>query len=610
MRTKKDGRFVGSRYVGGVLVAAWALPASAQVTVRVNLDSAGAEANAGASDPSISADGRYVAFQSTASDLVPGDTNASRDVFVRDRLLGTTERASVDSGDAQANGDSGEDGLAISADGRYVAFESSATNLVTGDTNAATDVFVRDRQSGTTERVSLSSAGTQGNGSCQSNTLTISISADGHYVTFSSLASNLVAADANARGDVFVRDRLLGTTERVSVDSAEVEADGFSTDSSVSDDGRYVAFTSVATNLVAGDANGISDIFVRDRQLGTTACVSVDPSGNVGNSFSNLPSISADGRYVAFQSDSTTLVAGDTNFRRDVFLRDRQSGTTERVSVASGGGQGNDDCYFPSMSSDARYVAFYGPPTNLVAGDTNGGWDVFLRDRQLATTVRVSLSSAGSQANGSSYLASISDDGRYVAFRSDAADLVQGDTNGFDDIFVHDRLGGPDFTSLCHPGVAGVSACPCSNPPSVVGRGCNNSSGTGGAMLSASGATYLSSDSLVFTTAGEKPTALSTVWQAPTLVPAGQIMGQGVRCGGGALKRLYNKSAVGGSITAPSFGAGDPTVSARSAALGVPIVAGQSKYYFVSYRDPTILGGCPPVSTFNVTQTGRVTWAP
>jgi hypothetical protein len=225
-------------------------------------------------------------------------------------------------------------------------------------------------------------------------------------------------------------------------------------------------------------------------------------------------------------------------------------------------------------------------------------------------TQLVSLDSAGAQGNGQSQFPDLSADGRYVVFDSIASNLVSGDTNGVSDVFVRDRQGGTSFTSLCDPGVAGLIACPCSNPPSGTGRGCDNSVATGGASLAAAGGTYLSSDSLVFTTSGEKPTATSVLLQGTSSPASGLVYGQGVRCVGGTLKRLFTKTASSGSVTAPDFGAGDLAVSARSAAKGDPISAGQSRWYLVFYRDPILLGGCPANSTFNATQTGLVVWAP
>jgi hypothetical protein len=578
----------------------------AQVTERVSVASDGTQGNAACASAGIavSADGRFVAFASFANNVVPGDTNGFADIFVRDRQSGTTERASVGSTGTQPNGDCSYP--SISSDGRYVAFHSSASNLVAGDTNNASDIFVRDRQTGTTELASVDSNGVQGNG----DSLYPSISNDGRYVSFQSSASNLVTGDTNTAVDVFVRDRQNGTTERVSVDSSGGQANASSYAPSMSGDGRYVAFYSLASSLVSMDTNLSSDVFVRDRQSGTTALVSVNSSGMQANGNSYYPSISGDGRFVAFWSLASNLVAGDTNNLADVFVRDSQSGTTERVSVDTTGLQGNGGSYYPAISSDGRYVAFWSSASTLAAGDTNGVADVFLRDRQSGSTERDSVNSAGAQGNDDSYSPSISADGRDVAFYSVATNLVPGDTNGVGDVFVRDRLGGAAFTSLCSPGLAGVIACACSNPPAAAGQGCDNSAGTGGAILFAQGDTSLASDSLVFTTAGEKPTATSIVMQGDALDATGLVFGQGVRCVGGTLKRLYTKMAAGGSILAPNFGAGDPTVSARSAALGDIIHAGQSRWYLVYYRDPIVLGGCPAASTFNATQTGQVVWSP
>jgi hypothetical protein len=612
MGTNKDRSLL--RFVGAAAVVSVALvvPAGAQVTARVSVSSRGAQGNSGSTGAyiSISADGRYVAFNSSANNLVPGgDANGpNSDVFVRDRQLGMTEVVSVSSSGAQGIG--GSFAPSMSADGRYVAFDSQVTNLVVGDTNGFYDVFVRDRQLGITEIVSVSSSGAQGNHDSEFAT----ISADGRYVAFSSSASNLVAGGTNSNHHVYVRDRRLGTTEIVSVSSSGAQGNHDSEFASISADGRYVAFASSATNLVQGDTNGTSDVFVRDRQLGTTERVSVSSSGVEGNGFSGYQrtSISADGRYVAFDSFASDLVAGDTNGSYDVFVRDRQLGITEIASVSSSGAQGNNSSGYEgaSISANGRYVEFWSNASNLVVGDTNGFYDVFVRDRQLGTTEIVSVSSSGAQGNQNSEWASISADGRYVAFSSLATDLVPGDTNGCADIFVRDRIGGPSFTSLCDPGIGGVVACPCANSPSGLGLGCDNSSHTGGATLSASGGTYLSSDSLVFTTSGEKPTATSIVLQGNALSANGVVFGQGVRCIGGTLKRLYTKAASGGSITAPNFLASDPQVSSRSVALGDVIQPGQSRWYLVYYFDSTVLGGCPASSTFNATQTGQVDWSP
>ena len=241
-----------------------------------------------------------------------------------------------------------------------------------------------------------------------------------------------------------------GITERVSVDSAGVEANDASSIPTISSDGRFVAFHSFATNLVAGDTNSSSDVFVHDRQTGATTRVSVDSSGVEGNGNSFSPDISDDGRLVAFYSFATNLVTGDTNNAPDVFVHDLVSGVTERASVDSAGVEGNGRSLLPAISRDGHFVAFYSLATNLVAGDTNGSDDVFVHDRQSGATVRVSVDSGGTQGNGSSLRPAISGDGCIVTFDSSASNLVAGDTNNTSDVFAHD-LGDTDGDGNCDP---------------------------------------------------------------------------------------------------------------------------------------------------------------
>ena len=416
-----------------ILTPAGSVRAAPGNTTRVSVASDGTQANGGSFTPSISADGRYVAFASIAVNLVSGDTNGVQDIFVHDRQTGQTTRVSVASGGAQANGPSFDP--SISADGRYVAFASLATNLVSGDTNNEQDIFVHDRQTGQTTRVSVATGGGQANG----NSSNPSISADGRYIAFDSNASNLVSGDTNNTGDIFVHDRQTGTTTRVSIGPGGTQANRGSLAPSISADGRYVAFHSDATNLVSGVTNGTTHIFVHDRQTGATTRVSVASDGTEGNSVSIKPSISADGRYVAFQSIATNLVSGDTNRNQDIFVHDRQTGQTTRVSVASDGTEGNSGSNDPSISANGRYVAFQSQANNLVSGDTGFITDIFIHDRQTGVTTRVSIAFDGTEANNVSSAPSISADGRYIAFESNASNLVNGDTNGNQDIFVHDR---------------------------------------------------------------------------------------------------------------------------------------------------------------------------
>ncbi|WP_198136339.1 TolB family protein [Roseiflexus sp. RS-1] len=416
-----------------ILTPAGSVRAAPGNTIRVSVASDGTQANGGSFTPSISADGRYVAFASIAVNLVSGDTNGVQDIFVHDRQTGQTTRVSVASGGAQANGPSFDP--SISADGRYVAFASLATNLVSGDTNNEQDIFVHDRQTGQTTRVSVATGGGQANLASSDP----SISADGRYVAFESIASNLVSGDTNNTGDIFVHDRQTGATTRVSIGPGGTQANRGSLAPSISADGRYVAFHSSATNLVSGVTNGTTHIFVHDRQTGATTRVSVASDGTEGNSVSIKPSISADGRYVAFQSIATNLVSGDTNGTQDIFVHDRQTGQTTRVSVASDGTEGNSGSNDPSISANGRYVAFQSQANNLVSGDTGFITDIFIHDRQTGVTTRVSIAFDGTEANNVSSAPSISADGRYIAFESNASNLVDGDTNGTQDIFVHDR---------------------------------------------------------------------------------------------------------------------------------------------------------------------------
>jgi ELWxxDGT repeat protein/predicted outer membrane repeat protein len=380
---------------------------------------------------SINADGRYVAFESEANNLLLGDTNGSRDIFVYDRQTNLLERVSLASNGSQATGDSYWP--SISADGRYVAFYSDASNLVPGDTNGCSDVFVYDRQTGMIERLSIASNGSQANDFSRYP----SISGDGRYVAFESYAGNLVPGDTNRCGDVFVYDRQTDAIERVSTAFDGSQTAYGSSFPSFSGDGRYVAFESCATNLIPGDTNARGDVFVYDRQAHAIKRVSMAFDGSQANdNSSEFSSISADGRYVAFASYATNLVPGDTNGLCDVFVYDQQTGTIERVSTAFDGSQTNGVSCFPSISGDGRYVAFESYATSLVRGDTNGYSDVFVHDRQADASERVSIAFDGVQANRYSFHPSISADGRYVAFQSAASNLVPRDRNLGEDIFV------------------------------------------------------------------------------------------------------------------------------------------------------------------------------
>ena len=364
----------------------------------------------------VSADGRYVAFYSYASNLVPGDTNGKYDVFVRDRQTGAT---TLVSGGISGPGNGDAFDPSVSADGRYVAFYSNARNLVPGGSNGQYQVFVRDLQTGTTTLVSMGANG-QGNNSSASPT----ISPNGRYITFYSSASNLTPEGGNGFYQTYVRDLQTGTTTLVSTGS-NGEGNGQSYyPSAISADGRYVAFASNSTNLAPGGTNGRWQIFLRDLQAGTTRLVSADAAGPANRDCYDV-SMSADGSRIVFDSSANNLVVGTTDFNTNVYASDWQTGKITLVSVDSAGHIGTDNSSHPSISGSGRYVAFDSDASNLADGDSNGRTDVFLHDLQTGLTRRISVSPAG-QGDSDSYYPSISADGRAVAFNSYADNLVPG----------------------------------------------------------------------------------------------------------------------------------------------------------------------------------------
>jgi Tol biopolymer transport system component len=422
-----------------------ASPLAAQTTdprSRVSVGANGVEADRGSGGGALSRDARWVAFDSGADNLVPGDVEGHYDVFVHDRATGATVRVSVDSNGVAANQDC--DYASISADGRFVAFASYADNLIAVDHNGAMDVFVHDRDpdgngvfdegNGVTTRASERAGG----GGGDDMSYWPSLSADGRLVAFTSFATNLVNGDTNLSADVFVRDLVAGTITRVSVDSNGAEADGGSYAPSLSRDGRWVGFQSDATNLVAGDTNGCSDVFVHDLTTGATVRASVSTSGVQGNRASSYPSICGDGSRIAFQSAAGNFSKIDQkNGSADVFLHDFAAGTTELSSVDSSGAAANDASFYPLISEDGKTVAFSSDATNLSANDADGAYDVFVRDLAVGTTAIVSQTAW--LASAEALPSALSGDGRFVLFWSDSADLVPDDHNADYDLFLYDR---------------------------------------------------------------------------------------------------------------------------------------------------------------------------
>jgi Tol biopolymer transport system component len=550
-------------------------------TELVSVASTGAQGSDDSRDATISSDGRLVAFESLADDLVPGDVAGVLDVFVRDTATGQTLHVSVDSAGNAGNWHSDEP--SISADGRYVAFTSHADNLVPGDTNGWSDVFVRDLLLGQTSRVSLGSTGAEGN----FHSYDASISADGRYVAFTSLSSTLVPGDTNFQDDVFVHDRLTASTTRVSVSSGGAQGNMDSSHPAISADGRYVAFESYASSLVQQDTNAHSDIFVHDRLAGTTERVSVGPGGSQADGASYTSSISADGRCVAFQSLATDLAPGDTNGSVDVFVHDGVTSSTERVSIATGGGQASGQSYLPSISADGLCVAFASNAGDLVSGDTNDAFDVFVHDRATGETTRVSVDSAGGQASAASTAPAIAGDDRSVAFESLAADLVPGDANGERDVFVH-RYDCTVGTPYCFGDGSGA-ICPCGNW-GAMGEGCANSSGSG-ALLETLGSPGVAADDLVFDASQLVPGQPALLFVGVNAINggAGTQFGDGLRCAGGSVVRL--------GVTIPDSNGQAAWGPGLGATGGWS--AGDVRYFQVWYRDPSPPGPCG--SGFNLT---------
>lgn len=430
---------------------------STRQTTRESLTGDGRQAVAGATSagPALTPDGRRLAFLSDADNLVPDDRNGAPDVFLADLETGRIELVSIGIGGAPSvPGPSHEPYLellapALSADARCVAFVSEAANLVPGDTNGWVDVFVRDREQGTTERVSVASDGAQARFAFVGDGLP-AISADSSVVAFHSSAPNLVPGDTNNTTDLFVRDRVRGVTERVSVASDGSQADArpriVMPRPAMDAAGRLLGFCSASSRLVSGDGNGWEDIFVRDRQAGTTERVSVALSGGDPNGQSWDPCMSADGRFVAFTSWASNLVESDTNRWADVFVYDRLERRMERVSLGRAGEQSPYGARSPALSPDGRCVAFLSYSDNLVAGDTNGTVDVFVRDRVSGTTERVNSAFTGGESAALQFGAhlAVAARGAAVVFAADTGDLAPGDTNGTMDLFLVGRAVPPN----------------------------------------------------------------------------------------------------------------------------------------------------------------------
>jgi len=407
--------------------------------------------------PHVSATGRYVVFSSDASNLVPGDTNGWHDVFVKDFGTGLTDRLSLGPNGAQGNDRSSEP--RITSDGRWVVYSSRATTLSPFDQNHLSDVYVADRIAQTTTLVSTNHLGVVG---ADGASFRPSISDDGRYVAFASQATNLIpGGDANGFTDVYVKDTLTGATRLCSRNAQGQPANGHSRNPRISRSGQFVVFDSEADDLVANDGNGRRDVFVFDLTTDAVWRSSLGPNGAEPDGDCTALDIDAFGQHVLFESFASNLVAGQSGL--DVYVSDAIGSFVECVNVDSGGTIGNGASLSGALSGDGRFVAFTTRASDLFAGDGNGSLeDVAVRDRVALTTERASIALDGGSPNGACRWPSISDDGRFVAYVSAAPNLLFGKTDLVDDVIRADV--NPPVTATAAiggpgcPGTAGLSA--------------------------------------------------------------------------------------------------------------------------------------------------------
>lgn len=424
-------------------------------TERVSKDSLGVQANAESRPAIVSASGLDVVFESWASNLDAGPDNQVRDVFLHSTSTGVTKLVSASLSGSPGNGISA--GPDITPNGEFIVFASGASDLVVGDTNGTFDVFLWRRSTASTERLSLSSYGHELAG----DSAQPSITPDAAFMAFTSNDTSLAAGDINGVNDIFWRDNVTGAVALVSTNSSGVIADGFSELPAISADGRLVAFRTKAGNLVPGDTNFQNDIYVRDMLTGVTTRASVDSQGIGGNEASDDPTISDDGRFVAFSSIASNLVPGDTNGSRDVFVHDRQTGVTRRVSVSSLGQQADNGAWWPRISPDGGYVVFGSDSNNLLDGlPSPGGWECYLHELASGSTTLVSVDSGGNPSDNISVRPSVSAYGRVVTFNSRASNLVPEPTNtSYLHNYVHRTTGCPFPEVSCQASTTSLPGC-------------------------------------------------------------------------------------------------------------------------------------------------------
>ena len=576
----------------------------AQSITRVSVDSAGLEGLESSRSADVSADGKWVVFESVAPNLVAGDVEGNQDVFLHNRATGVTLRVS-ESGGSGGDADSGRP--VISADGSTVVFESLARNLVPGDFNSVHDIFTYDVVTGGIKRISVGALGEEGNGESREP----AVSDDGKFVAYYSAATNLHILDQNQSRDVFVRDLGASVNHLASIGLTGTSGNGdsgYRSAVAISGNGQQVAFISKASNLVLGDTNVADDIFVSNLTTSLVERVTVSSAGVEGNGTCRACDISGDGKLVVFDSVASNLVAGDLNGAPDVFLRDMAGATTRRISVDSTGAEANGFSVFPVISADGSTVAFNSVASNLVPLDLNGVSDVFMASVATGAVRRVSENSGGQGGDGASSEPCLNQDGTVTAFASTSANLVQGDTNGVEDVFVSSPGGAGENSgeSDCDCTAANGACATVSEP----GRGCPNSNANGlGARLAGMGNAELGADtfSLAVTDAAPSKPGLILSGTA-SLGPNGLGTipdSAGLLCVGGSTRRgSVVLTDANGAASFPDFH-GAPYSSSDIVGLGVAIS------YTHWFRDPNTASGCvgdTASSDFNFSNGWTVTW--
>jgi len=557
----------------GIAPLASAQGTCAVVTAHESVSSSGLPGDSHSESPSLSHDGLWLAFSSEATNLVAADTNGYDDVFVRNLASGTTELISLSTAGAQGGGHSHSP--EISPDGSCVVFSSGAPNLVSGDTNNRVDIFVRDLAAGTTERVSLGASGGQPTYDCEDPC----ISFDGRYVAFSSQAPLLTAiADTNNRADIFVRDRVTNTTTMVSVDSAGWQGAYDALRPQLARDGELVFFES-RSNLTSGHVIQARQIYVHDRTTGTTELVSLSNSGMPGQNRSERVSPSADGRYAAFWARSPNLTSGPASYYHKIMVRDLLLGRTtwESRSIHQ---LSTTTCYNPKLSADGSTLLFTTRAAGVFPWDTYSP-ALFARSRDLGHLCELSRSPSGEHADGFCAASTLSAEGSRAVFETNADNLAPGAFGGWNVVAADFRLG---IGEVICGGDGRFGPCPCGNTGSR-GEGCENSRRMG-ARLDVDGSADLGLDNLELFGSNmpvHEPALLFSGVPGPV-----QPFGDGLLCVSGAITRIgVDQTNNHGEATW-----GDEMLSAAGAEFTLPVA------FQAWYRDPQ----SPCGNGFNLTQ--------